>query len=65
MLRLKALGTMTEEEILAKVIGGKQRGHIAGRGRRVAGVGHRDVFSSGTLLKWFFLHYVSVEGYYR
>nr|GEX01337.1 hypothetical protein [Tanacetum cinerariifolium] len=37
MLRLQALGTMKEREILAQVLGGKQRGHLPGIGRKVAG----------------------------
>ncbi|GJY87393.1 hypothetical protein Tco_0502021 [Tanacetum coccineum] len=46
MLRLQALGTMTEREILAQVLGGKQRGHLPGIGRKVAGVGTSTVFGS-------------------
>ncbi|GKD93459.1 hypothetical protein Tco_1373296 [Tanacetum coccineum] len=32
---LQALGTMTEPEILAQVLGRKQRGHLSGRGKKV------------------------------
>ena len=45
MVRLRDLGAntpegvaYTEEQILAIVLKGKQRGHIAGRGRVIAGI---------------------------
>ncbi|GJY50351.1 hypothetical protein Tco_0441198 [Tanacetum coccineum] len=51
--KLRDLGANTpikvpyiEEEILAKVKKGKQRDHILGRGRQVAGVGKTKVFGS-------------------
>nr|GEZ72798.1 hypothetical protein [Tanacetum cinerariifolium] len=57
MLKLRDLGAdtptrvpYTEEEILAKVIKGKQRGHIARRGRLVPerdGLEQRDKDGSG------------------
>ncbi|GKB59076.1 hypothetical protein Tco_0915262 [Tanacetum coccineum] len=46
MLRLQALGTMTDQEILAQVLGGKQRGHLPGIGRKIAGVETSTVFGS-------------------
>ncbi|GJT04861.1 hypothetical protein Tco_0839323 [Tanacetum coccineum] len=42
MLRLQGLGTYTDDQIMAMVCGGKQRGHISGVGRVLAGKG-KDV----------------------
>nr|GEW91111.1 hypothetical protein [Tanacetum cinerariifolium] len=42
MLRLQGLGTYTDDLIMAMVCGGKQRGHILGVGRVLAGRG-KDV----------------------
>ncbi|GKA97086.1 hypothetical protein Tco_0824980 [Tanacetum coccineum] len=42
MLRLQGLGTYTDDQIMAMVRGGKQRGHIPGVGRVLAGRG-KDV----------------------
>ncbi|GJZ39993.1 hypothetical protein Tco_0586556, partial [Tanacetum coccineum] len=53
MIKLRDLGAnmptgvpYTEKEILVMVIKGKQWGHIAGRGRKLAGISKSEVFSS-------------------
>ncbi|GJT63301.1 hypothetical protein Tco_1006834, partial [Tanacetum coccineum] len=53
MLRLRAQGegastgiAMTDAEIVSQVLGGKQRGHLPGRGRKVSGVDSSSCFGS-------------------
>ncbi|GJS97054.1 hypothetical protein Tco_0804022 [Tanacetum coccineum] len=53
MIKLRDLGAntptgvpYTEEQILARVIKGKQRGHIPGRGRQVVGRGKTPILES-------------------